>query len=162
MALLRHPDLPSGSSGLMGEADLQQTCSGLPSLTQTGHRPQRLRRVRDMGIGVVVGCKLPRPSRKRPSTRWAAVFGRWLLLPRRAGALFCVRALIPRTWGSLLSQLAFRCRCQSFPRASARERSANFRKHAPRRLLASRERQRGPASGTFTHCTGATEDSGAS
>ena len=34
-----------------------------------------------MGIAVVVRCKLPGPSRKRPSTRWAAVFGRWLLPP---------------------------------------------------------------------------------
>ena len=61
-----------------------------------------------MGIAVVVRCKLPRPSRKRPSTRWAAVFGRWLL--RRASALFCVRALMAlATWGSVLS-VGFRCR----------------------------------------------------
>ena len=63
-----------------------------------------------MGIAVVVRCKLPRPSRKRPSTRWAAVFGRWLLSPPRASALFCVRARMAlATWGSALS-VGFRCR----------------------------------------------------
>jgi hypothetical protein len=59
-----------------------------------------------MGIAVVVRRKLPGPSRKRPSTRWAAVFGRWLLPPRRASALFCVRALMAlATWVCSLSWL---------------------------------------------------------
>jgi len=44
--------------------------------------------VRDRGIRLLVHCALPRPSRKCPSPRWAAVFGRWFPTPRRTSA-FC-------------------------------------------------------------------------
>ena len=60
MALLRHSGLRFRSSGVRGEADVQRTCSELPSLTRTGSRTD--------GAGAKTGPEPPQQLRATPLT----------------------------------------------------------------------------------------------